>query len=185
MAVITQAIQPGEQRAEVTEIQKALISLNASIDAGEIFTPTTAGTYGPTTRAAIISLLERFGLPHLNPQPFNASIGRLLNIAVGAELGNSAALQQAVRESFDARQAPPVADAFELVWLARYAVMGLEFDTAKKIATLVPNESVIREKVGPIVNWATLQPPPEILNPANYYSVGHDYAAKSTIKAFV
>ena len=96
-----------------------------------------------------------------------------MNIAVGAELGNSAALQQAVRESFDARQAPPVADAFELVWLARYAVMGLEFDTARKIATLIPFEPVIREKVGPIVNWATLQPPaPEILNPANYYTVG-------------
>ena len=39
MAVITQTIQPGEQRNEVTEIQKALIILNATIDPGEIFTP--------------------------------------------------------------------------------------------------------------------------------------------------
>jgi hypothetical protein len=108
-----------------------------------------------------------------------------LNIAAAAEAGNSVALQKAVRESFAAIQTPPAADPFELAWLARYAVMGLEFDTAKKVATLIPNESVIREKVGPIVNWATVQPPPEILNPANYYSVCHDYAAKSTVKAFV
>ena len=185
MAVITQTIQPGEQRNEVTEIQKALIILNATIDPGEIFTPTTAGTYGPTTRAAITALLQRFGFAQPSPPIFNATAGRLLNIAVGAELGSSAALQRAVRESFAVIQTAPAADPRELAWLARYAVMGLEFDTAKKIATLVPNESVIREKVGPIVNWATLQPPPEILNPANYYSVCHDYAAKSTIKAFV
>jgi hypothetical protein len=39
--------QQPEQRNEVAEIQKALISLNASIEADEIFTPTTAGIYGP------------------------------------------------------------------------------------------------------------------------------------------
>jgi peptidoglycan hydrolase-like protein with peptidoglycan-binding domain len=78
----------------VTEIQKALNSLGASIASNELFTATTAGTYGPTTQAAIIALLERFGLPHLNPQPFNASIGRFLNIAAGAEVGNSAGVKK-------------------------------------------------------------------------------------------
>ncbi len=43
--------------------------------------------------------------------------------------------------------------------------MALDFTTARKIATQIPNESVIREKVNPIVNLNTLQPPaPEILN---------------------
>jgi peptidoglycan hydrolase-like protein with peptidoglycan-binding domain len=92
MAVITQTIQPGERRNEVTEIQKAFIILNASIDASKIFTPTTAGTYGPTTLAAVIALLQRFGFETPSPPIFNARAGRLLNIAVGAESGNSAAL---------------------------------------------------------------------------------------------
>jgi hypothetical protein len=35
MAVITQTIQPGERRNEVTEIQKALISLGAYIAVGD------------------------------------------------------------------------------------------------------------------------------------------------------
>jgi hypothetical protein len=56
MAVITQTIQPGERRNEVTEIQKAFISLGATIDGPELFTPTTAGTLGPKTQAAITAL---------------------------------------------------------------------------------------------------------------------------------
>ena len=43
MAVITKTIQPGEKSAEVTEIQKAFISLGATIAPGELFTATTAG----------------------------------------------------------------------------------------------------------------------------------------------
>lgn len=69
MAVITQTIQPGERRSEVTEIQKGLISLNASIEADEIFTPTTAGTYGPSTQAAItryFSASAFHGAPNLD-----------------------------------------------------------------------------------------------------------------------
>lgn len=108
------------------------------------------------------------------------------NIAVAAEVGNSAALQKAVRESFAVVQTPPVAGPFELALLARYAVIGRDFTTAKKIATQIPNEAVIREKVGPIVNLNTLQPPaPEILNPENYYTALYDYVSRSTIKLLV
>ena len=180
MAVITRTIQSGEQRNEVTEIQKALISLGASINSGELFTATTAGTYGTTTQLAVAALMDRFGIKHFNmPIPFNASLGRLLNIAVGAESGNSAALRQAVRESFDVRQTAPAAVSAELVWLARYAVIAQDFTTARKIAAQIPNEPVIREKVSPIVNLNTLQPPaPEILNPENYYTVLYDYVTE-------
>ena len=102
MAVITRTIQSGERRNEVTEIQKALIRLGANIASAELFTATTHGTYGTTTQLAVAALMDRFGIKHFNmPIPFNAPLGRLLNIAVGAELGNSAALRQAVRESFD------------------------------------------------------------------------------------
>jgi len=187
MAVITRTIQSGERRNEVTEIQKALISLGASIDSGELFTATTNGTYGTTTQLAVAALMDRFGIKHFNmPIPFNASLGRLLNIAVGAELGSSAALKKAVRESFDARQAAPVADPKELAWQARYAVMAGAFTEARKIAAQIPNEPVIREKVSPIVNLNTLQPrAPEILNPENYYTDLYDYLPRSTINRLV
>lgn len=186
MAVITQTIQPGERRNEVTEIQKALISLGIHIASDEVFTATTAGTYGQTTQTGVAALLARFGFSQAGPPVFNASVGRLLNIAVGAELGNSAALKKAVRESFAVIQTAPAAGSLELAWLARYGVMAQDFDTARKIATQIPNEPVIREKVGPIVNLNTLQPPaPEILNPENYYTVGYDYVSKNTIKLLV
>lgn len=187
MAVITNLIRSGDKSNEVTEIQKALISLGANIDSGELFTATTAGTYGTSTQTAVAALLDRFGFAHANPPiPFNASVGRLLNIAVGAELGNSAGLRQAVRESFDARQAAPAADPSELAWLARYAVIALDFTTARKIAAQIPDEPVIKEKVGPIVNLTTLQPPaPELVNRENYYTVVHDYVSISRINSLI
>ncbi len=47
-----------------------------------------------------MALVDRFEFEPLIRRSFNASVGRLLNIAVGAELGNSGALQKAVREFF-------------------------------------------------------------------------------------
>ena len=158
MAVITKTIQAGEKSNEVTEMQKALISFGANIASGELFTATTSGTYGPTTQTAIIALLDRFGFPHLNPQPFNASIGRLLNIAVGAEVGNSAALQKAVRESFAVIQTVPVAGPSELAMLARYAVIARDFTTARKIANQILMSQSLGRKLASIVNLTTLQP---------------------------
>ena len=58
MAVITKTIQPGEKSNEVTDMQKALISLGANIASTELFTATIAGTYGLTTQAAIAALSD-------------------------------------------------------------------------------------------------------------------------------
>jgi hypothetical protein len=193
MAVITNLIRAGDKTNEVTEVQKALLSLGAKIDNGELFTATTHGTYGTTTQAAVAGLLSRFGFQQPfdddgNPIPwvFEAWVGRLLNIAVAAEVGDSAALQKAVRESFDARQIAPAAAPAELAWLARYAVIARDFTTARKIAAQIPDAPVVKEKVGPIVNLNTLQPPaPELLNPENYYTVLYDYVSRNTIKLLV
>lgn len=186
MAVITQTIQPGERRNEVTEMQKALISLGATITPGELFTETTAGTYGPTTQTAVATLVKRFGLAPPTPPIFNARTGRLLNIAVGAEVGNSAALKQAVRESFAVIQTAPVADAAELAWLAQYAVIAQDFTTARHISAQIPDEPVIKNKVGPIVNLTTLQPStPELVNPENYYTLVYDYVSRSEVQALL
>jgi peptidoglycan hydrolase-like protein with peptidoglycan-binding domain len=191
MAVITKTIQPGEKSNDVTEMQKALISLGAKIASNELFTTTIAGTYGLTTQAAITALYKRFNFPASNPPLFNAFVGRLLNIAVGAEAGNSAALRQAVRESFAAIQVAPAAGLSELAWLARYATIARDFTTARKILNMIPANSPAinlqeKEKIGSIVNLSTLQPPtPELLNPENYYTVLYDYVPRSTINFLV
>lgn len=191
MAVITKSIPPGETSNEVTEMQKALLILGANIESAELFTATTAGTYGPTTQAAIAGLYKRFGFPPLFPSPFNALAGRLLNIAVAAEAGDSAALREAVRESFAARQAVPAAGPGELAWLARYAAIARDFTTARTILNLIPADAPAanlqeKEKIGSVVNLSTLQPTaPELLNPENYYTVLHDYVPRSTINLLV
>jgi hypothetical protein len=166
-------------------MQQALISLGSQIAAGELFTATTAGTYGPSTHAAANALRVRFGVA-APVAVFNAETGRLLNIAVATEAGNTAALRQAVRESFAARQAAPAAGPVELGWVALYAVIALDFTTARSIAALIPGEPMIRDRVGPIVNRGTSQPPaPARVNPSNYYTVGYGYAPTSTIKSLI
>jgi hypothetical protein len=189
MPVITATIGRGEQHPEVAAMQQALISLGAHIASDELATATTAGTYGPTTRAATNALLNRFGVASFILQPFNASVGRLLNIAVGAELGHSAGLRQAVRESIAARQIEPAAHPSELVWHARYATMARDFTTARKILDLIPDDDLpsvamqdLKRTIASIVTLSTLQPPaPELLNPENYYTVLYDYVPRSTL----
>lgn len=191
MPVITKTIQPGEQSVEVTQMQLALLTLGANIAVAEIFNSTTAGTYGTTTQAAIAALYQRFGFQAPTPPPFNAFVGRLLNIAVGAEVGNSAALRTAVRESFAARQTAPAAAPSELVWLARYAAIARDFTTARAILNLIPATSpaavlLEKEKIGSVVNLSTLQPTaPELVNPENYYTVLYDYVPRNTINLLV
>src|SRR5215475_11716825 len=184
MAVITRTIPSGEKSNDVTLMQQALLSLGANIASIELFTATTAGTYGTSTQTAVGDLLVRFGFARPSPPiPFNAQAGRLLNIAAGAEVGNSAALRQAVRESFAARQTAPAATPAELALIARYAVIARDFTTAKTIAIQIPNEPVIKDKVGSMVNGPSLQPPePEMLNPENYYTVVYDYVSRAEIQ---
>jgi peptidoglycan hydrolase-like protein with peptidoglycan-binding domain len=190
MVVITQTIQPGERRGEVTEIQKALIGLGASIASDELFTATTAGTYGPSTQAAVNALRGRFRFLVSSPV-FNVHTGRLLNLAVGAEVGNSAALQKAVRESFATVQMEPAADPGSLMWLARYATIARDFATARKAIDLIPDGVSVdlreqKEKIAAIVGHSTLQPTaPEESNPENYYTVLNDYVSLSRINALL
>ncbi len=187
MAVITRTIPPNEKSNDVTLMQQALLSLGANIASIELFTATTAGTYGTSTQTAVGDLLVRFGFARPStPITFTAQAGRLLNIAVGTEVGNSAALQQAVRESFAARQTAPAATPAELALIARYAVIARDFTTAKTIAILMPNEPVIKDKVGLMVNGPSLQPPaPDLLNPENYYTVLYDYVSISRINSLL
>lgn len=70
MAVITKTIQQGEESSEVTEIQKALISLGANITPGELFNAASDGTYGTGS--------NRRWLPYLTASALRILHSRLL-----------------------------------------------------------------------------------------------------------
>src|SRR5215831_20670208 len=129
MPVITTTLPPGARDFRVTAIQQALISLGTSIDGGELATATTTALYGATTQVGVTALLTRFGFLPATPPVFNATVGRLLHLAVGAEVGHSAGLRQNVREVFAVLQTAPAAGVTELAWLARYATMARDFTT--------------------------------------------------------
>jgi hypothetical protein len=74
--------------------------------------------FGASTLAAVLAFRTQHGLPAVigNATPFDASVGRLLNVAAAAADGNRAALRIPVRESVAAaRNASPQ----ENFWLAR------------------------------------------------------------------
>jgi peptidoglycan hydrolase-like protein with peptidoglycan-binding domain len=190
MAVITQTIQAGEQNNAVTEVQHALISLGATIAPDERATATAAGTFGPSTQAAVTALLARFGSQPPSPFAFSAMAGRLLNIAVGAELGNSAGLRQAIRESFSVIQTAPAAELAELAWLSRYATVARDFTTARAAIELIPDERSVpaaeKQKIAAIVKPSPERASnPEILNPENYYTVKYGYVPRNAIDAVI
>jgi hypothetical protein len=114
----------------------------------------------------------------------------LLNIAVGAEIGHSAGLRQAVRESFAAIQIAPAATPAELAWLARYATIARDFTTARSAIELIPDERSVptaeKHKIAAIVKPNPARDSnPEILNPENYYTVKYGYVPKSAIDAVI
>jgi len=187
MPPITLTIKPNDQRPEVTRMQKALISIGATIADAELAHAGAEGRYGPTTQNAVAALRRRFGLPteDENGDPvldFDAPLGRLLHVAAAAEEGSSAALQTAVRESFAAIGIPP-GDSSERSWLARYAVIARDFTTARKIVGPPPGTIFV---ISSIVNESPGQPPaPELVNPENYYTFLYDYVARSTVRQWV
>jgi hypothetical protein len=110
---------------------------------------------------------------------FNASIGRLLHIAVAAEKGNTAELKTAVNEAFDAINVAPAAGELELSWLARYATIARDFTLANRIIGMLPNGLPAIEA---IVRHNALEPEkPEASNPENYYTFIYEYVSRKAI----
>src|SRR5262245_57975998 len=123
MEEITETIQSGEGSAEVTEMQQALISLGAAIAPAE----QNGETYGPSTLAAVHAFQQQFGLPVADT--LDPSTGRLMNVAATfAGAGDPAALRDVVREA-----AADTSQPQELYWLARYATLAGDYETAQSI----------------------------------------------------
>lgn len=183
MPVITQTIALNERRPEVTAIQKALLSVGYTIGPAELYTTNVDGKFGEQTQGVLVDFIGPLVNLDEVGDPFNAAWGRLLHVAVPAELGNSAALHLAASECLAVIEVPPALSWSELSSLAKYSVMGRNFTSAKQI---------IDEWIGPdpvlkalVDELAGQTPKPDLLNPENYYTFVYDYVSAADIKALM
>ena len=93
MPIITTPLKRNDTGQAVADLQTALLKLGSPIADIE----KTAKRFGDSTLAAVIDLRKQFGLPEVNGNlpPFDASVGRLLNVAASANDGNLTALRSA------------------------------------------------------------------------------------------
>ena len=165
MPIITTPLGRNDSGPAVADLQTALLKLGSPIADAE----KDAKTFGDSTLAAVIALRKRFGLPEANGNPpFDASVGRLLNVAVAAEDGNGMETRKAVRESLAAANG---AQPQEFYFLAHYGIFALDYVSANRAAKLAPELDGIVTTIEPIISvpppWPTQ---PEVKHPENFYT---------------
>jgi peptidoglycan hydrolase-like protein with peptidoglycan-binding domain len=136
--------------------------------------------YGPSTGAAVSAFRQQHGLPA--GDTVDLSTGRLMHVeAAFAGTGGREALRAAVRE---AASAADTSQPEELYWLARYAILAGDYQTAHDIAQQIPDHGGVRAVIDPIVALPDQpaqpnpgQPPtapqprsPEVPYPENFYA---------------
>lgn len=97
MPIITTQLYRNDAGPPVADLQRALLKFGAPIADAE----KSAQRFGDSTLAAVLAFRTQHGLPAVigDAAPFDASVGRLLNVAAAAADGNRFALRSAVRES--------------------------------------------------------------------------------------
>src|SRR5215210_5824358 len=176
MPIIGDVLDLGNTGAEVHELHEQLLSLGAVLDSGE----QTATKFGSSTVAAVGAFRERYGLPA--GDAVDLPTGRLMHVASAfASSGDRVALRAAVRE---AASAADTSEPQELYWLARYAIIAGDYETAHSIALRIPGHPGVPDIILPILELPDQpaqpdpgQPPvapqprsPEVPYPENFYT---------------
>jgi hypothetical protein len=171
----------GNTGANVRAMQIQLAGLGAVIDPTE----QAATSYGPSTMAAVRAFRERHGLP--DADAVDPSTARLMQVASAlAGTGGREDVRSAVRT---AAAAADTSQPEELYWLARYATIAGDYQTAHDLARRIPEHEGIKSVVAPIlappeqpVQPTPGQPPvapqprsPEMPHPENFYSYRRDF----------
>ncbi len=145
MPIIGAVLNPGNTGANVRELHEQLLAVDAVLDAGE----QTETKFGPSTVAAVRAFRERFGLP--DGDTVDLPTGRLMHVAsTFADSGDRGALRTAVREAA-AASAADTSEPQELYWLARYATLSGDYETAHTIALRAPGHGGIKDVILPIL----------------------------------
>ncbi|MDP2604238.1 MAG: hypothetical protein Q8S00_16860 [Deltaproteobacteria bacterium] len=168
----------GNTGANVRELHNQLIAVGAVIAPGE----QTATNFGDSTVAAVRVFRERYGLPA--GDTVDLPTGRLMHVASQfAESGDRVALRAAVRE---AAAATDNSQPQELYWLARYATLAGDYQTAHSIALLIPDHGGARGVLEPLLELpvpASPQPrPPEVPYPENFYAYRRPWVDPSAVE---
>jgi peptidoglycan hydrolase-like protein with peptidoglycan-binding domain len=171
MPMIEVLLNRGNTGANVRELHNQLLAIGAVLDSGE----QTATSFGPSTVAAVRAFRERYGLPAADN--VDLPTGRLMHVASRfAESGDHGALRAAVRE---AAAAADTSQPQELYWLARFATIAGDYQTAHGIALLIPGHGDVIGVLNPILELpvpAGPQPrPPEVPYPENFYAYHRDF----------
>jgi Tc toxin complex TcA C-terminal TcB-binding domain/PKD domain/Putative peptidoglycan binding domain len=185
MSIIGVELTSRNTGASVRELQTHLAGLGAVIDPGE----QTAASYGPSTVAAVRAFRQRYGLPE--GDGVDAPTGRLMHVAsVFAATDGREDLRAAVRT---AAAAADTNQPQELYWLARYATIVGDYETAHSIVRRIPDHDGIKALVEPIVTLPA-QPssaasrqlrPPEVPYPENFYVYRRPWVDPSAVERVV
>jgi hypothetical protein len=167
MPLIGVVLNPGATGTKVSELHNQLSEFGAVIDPSE----QAAKKFGDSTAAAVRGFREQHGLPP--GETVDLSTGRLMYAASAfAGVGGRAALRAVVRE---VAPAADISQPQELYWLARYATLAGDYETAHTIAKLIPDHQDINDVIDPILKPPDRQPqPPELPYPENFYTYRHD-----------
>ena len=171
MPMIEVPLDRGSTGAKVGELHAQLLALGAVIASGE----QTGKNYGPSTAAAVRAFRQRYGLPA--GDAVDLPTGRLLHVASAFAGGGRAPLRAAVRE---AASAAATSQPQELYWLARYATLAGEYQTAHDIAWRIPDHGGITVVIDIVALPATPQPP-EVPYPENFYTYRYDLVPRDLL----
>ena len=178
MPIIGVPLKPTNTGANVGELHVQLLALGAVIAPGE----QTGKNFGPSTVAAVRAFRQRYGLPA--GDTVDLPTGRLMHVASTFASGGRAPLRAAVRE---AASAADTSQPQELYWLARYATLAGDYQTAHSIAGRIPDHADVKAVIDPILalpdqaqptpGQPPLAPPPrppEVPYPENFYTYRYD-----------
>src|SRR6266511_2567565 len=143
MPLIEVVLIPGSTGANVQELHAQLTGLGAVIAPAE----QSSKNYGPSTVAAVRAFRQQYGLPA--GESVDKPTARLLHAAsTFAGTGGRVALRAAVRE---AAAAADTSQPQELYWLARYATLSGDYQTAHDIAGRIPDHPDVKGVIDPIL----------------------------------
>lgn len=176
MPIIRVVLNPGKTGAQVSELHKQLLAIGAVIASGE----QTAKKFGPSTVAAVRAFRQQYGLPAGNA--VDLSTGRLMHVAAAfAGVGGHVALRAAVREAAQASAAGS-SQPQELYWLARYATLAGDYQTAHSLAQRIPNHTDVIGVIDPILQLPDRRPRrPELPYPENFYTYRYDLVPRGLL----
>ena len=185
MPTIGVELTSGNTGANVRQLHVELTGLGAVIDPGE----QAATSYGPSTMAAVRTFREQHGL--LGGDTMDLPTGRLMHVASAfAGTNGRENLRAAVRT---AAAAADENQPQELYWLARYATIAGDYQTARSIARRIPDHVGIKAVIEPILALPD-QPssaasrqlrPPELPYPENFYTYRRPWVDPSAVERVV